>query len=496
MPPTCGAHEMRSVSGPTDRVVIVGAGLAGLAAAVRLAVAGRQVTLVEREQHPGGRAGTLSIDGYTFDTGPTVLTMIDLIADVFNCAGERMEDWLTLHPVIPAYRARYHDGSHLDVYPEVARMANEIERVCGAAEARGYERFVVFLRRLYRAEMNDFINRNHDSVVDMLTPNLARLIGMGAFTTLHRKVSSYLKDPRTQKLFSFQAMYAGMSPHRALAIYAIITYMDSVRGVYFPEGGIHALPKALAALADKNGVTVRYGTTISRVVTHGGRATGVVTADGEHIPADVVVLNVDPSYARRTFLNQQPPRLRYAPSCFVLNVGSGANYPHAAHHNIHFGRSWRSTFRQILDDGQLMTDPSFLVTCPTKSDPKLAPTGKNTYYVLFPTPNTTAGLDWSRIGRRYRDEVVRVVTDAGYPGFSGSIEVEHAMAPDDWARLGLPAGSPFTAAHTLSQTGPFRTGNLCGDNIVYAGAGTRPGVGIPMVLISGHLAAERILGRR
>ncbi|NKY24970.1 phytoene desaturase family protein [Nocardia gamkensis] len=487
---------MRTVTGPTDRVVIVGAGLAGLAAAVRLAVAGREVTLVEREDHPGGRAGTLSIDGYTFDTGPTVLTMVDLIEDLFDCAGERMDDWLTLHPVVPAYRAHYHDGSHLDVYSDVPQMAAEIERVCGSAEARGYEKFVSFLHRLYRAEMNDFINRNHDSVFDLLTPNLARLVGMGAFTTLDRKVSSYMKHPHLQKLFSFQAMYAGMSPHRALAIYAIITYMDCVQGVYFPVGGIHALPKALAALAVKNGVTIRYGTAVSRVATHSGRATGVLTADGEHIPADVVLLNVDPSYARRTLLGQRPRRLRYSPSCFVLNVGSSANYPDAAHHNIHFGRAWRSTFRQLLDHGQLMTDPSFLITCPTKSDPALAPSGKNSYYVLFPVPNTTAELDWSRIGRQYRDEIMSVVQESGYPEFASSVEVEHTITPVDWARFGLPAGTPFTAAHSLTQTGPFRAGNIRGDNIVYAGAGTRPGVGVPMVLISGHLAAERILGHR
>jgi phytoene desaturase len=487
---------MRTVSGRTDHVVVVGAGLAGLAAAVRLAVAGRRVTLLEREQHPGGRAGTLSIDGHRFDTGPTVLTMPELIEDLFACAGERMEDWLTLRPVDPAYRARYHDGSHIDVHTDSARMTEEVERVCGPAEAQGYERFVGFLCRLHRAEMNDFINRNHDNFSDLLTPNLARLAGMGAFTTLHRKVASYLKDPRLQKLFSFQAMYAGMSPHRALAIYAVITYMDSVQGVFFPVGGVHALPKALAALAEKNGVTIRYGTTVSRVTTRGGRATGVLTAEGEHIPADVVLLNVDPSYARRTLLDQKPRRLRYAPSCFVLNVGSTAAYPHAAHHNIHFGQSWRSTFSELLDRGQLMTDPSFLVTCPTKSDPALAPPGRNTYYVLFPAPNTTAGLDWSRIGPRYRDEVVSVVQEAGYPGFASSVEVEHVMTPLDWARLGLPAGTPFTAAHTLTQTGPFRTGNISGDNIVYAGAGTRPGVGVPMVLISGHLAAERILGHR
>jgi phytoene desaturase len=486
---------MRTVKGPTDDVVIVGAGLGGLAAALRLAAAGRQVTILEREQTPGGRAGTLSLGGYTFDTGPTVLTMVDLIADLFACVGERMEDWLELQPVVPAYRARYHDGSELNVYPDVHRMSAEIERVCGASEAAGYQRFVEFLGRLYRAEMNDFISRNYDSPLGLLTPNLGRLVAMGAFRRLQNKVSSYLKDPRTQKLFSFQAMYAGTSPYQALAIYAIITYMDSVNGVFFPLGGIHSLPRALASVAEKNGVQIRYQTEVTRVLTTGDRATGVLTATGEHIRADVVVLNPDLSVARTDLLRVDHRRLRYSPSCFVLHAGSRADYPDIAHHNIHFGQSWRTTFAELLDHGKLMTDPSFLVTCPTKSDTALAPPGRNTYYVLFPTPNMNSALDWQRIGGRYRDEVVATVEKAGYHGFGSSIEVEQVQTPHDWAALGLPAGTPFAAAHTLFQTGPFRPGNMYGQNVVFTGSGTRPGVGVPMVLISGQLAAERILGR-
>ncbi len=493
---------MRTVPGPTDRVVIVGAGLAGLSAALRLTGAGRQVTVLEREDVPGGRAGLLERDGYRLDTGPTVLTMPDLIADALDCVGERLEDWLTLLPVDPAYRAYYPDGSTLDVKTDVRAMEAEVERVCGPAEAAGYRRYVDFVSELYRLEMRGFIDRNLDTPLDLLRPGLLRLAALGGFRRLAPKVSTYLKDPRTQRVLSFQAMYAGLSPHQALAIYAVIAYMDSVAGVYFPVGGMHAVPRALAGAAEKHGVEIRYGTEVTRVETRAGRATAVVTADGERVEADVVVLNPDLPVAYRDLLPPEATpsrvkRLDYSPSCFVLHAGSSANYTKTAHHNIHFGRAWKRTFDEIIDRGELMSDPSVLVTHPTRTDPSLAPAGKSLYYVLFPTPHQGAGIDWSVVGPRYRDECVRRVESLGYVGFGDAIEVEHVVTPADWERMGLASGAPFASAHTFGQTGPFRPANLAPayENVVFAGSGTQPGVGVPMVLISGRLAAERVTGR-
>ena len=484
---------MRTVTGPTDRVVVVGAGLSGLSAALRLAGAGRQVTVVERAEVPGGRAGLLELDGYAFDTGPTVLTMPDLIADALACVDERLEDWLELTPLEPLYRAFYPDGSTLDVHADRARMAEEVRRVCGPEEARGYERYVDFVTRLYALERRDFIDRNTDSPLGLLTPNLARLVALGGFRRLAPKVASYLKDPRTQRLFSFQAMYAGLAPHDALALYAVIAYMDSVAGVVFPKGGMHAVPRALAGAAEKHGVTFRYGEQVARVVVENGRATAVETTTGDRLPADVVVLTTDVPQ------DLLPParhrRLRYSPSCFLLLAGSSASYAKTAHHNLHFGQAWRSVFRELIDDGRLMTDPSLLVTNPTSTDPALAPAGKQSYYVLVPTPNADAGIDWDVVGPRYRDEVVARLEGLGYKGFGDAIEVEHVTTPADWQRLGMAHGTPFGPAHTFRQTGPFRPGNLLLDNVVRAGSGTRPGVGVPMVLLSGRLAAERVLGR-
>jgi phytoene desaturase len=488
---------MRTVTGRTDHVVVVGAGLAGLSAALRLAGAGRRVTLLERESMPGGRAGLVADAGYRFDNGPTVLTMPDLIADAFEAVGEDMADWLTLHPLDPFYRAWFADGSSLDVKPDPAAMTDEIRRVCGPAEAAGYERYVDFVTQLYRYELNDFIDRNIDSPFDLLTPNLARLAAIGGFRRMAPKVNQYLKDSRTQRVLSFQAMYAGMSPFDALALYCVIAYMDSVAGVFAPEGGMHAVPEAMAAAAQKHGVDIRYGVEVVHVERRGARAVAVHTADGERIACDALVLNPDLPVAARDLLGAEPwslRRLRYSPSCFLLLAGSRAGYTKVAHHNIHFGRSWQGVFDQLIDRGELMSDPSFLVSNPTHSDASLAPEGRHVYYVFFPTPNTTAGIDWSVERPRYREHVLEMLEARGYVGFTDAVEIEHIIDPADWERRGMEAGSPFASAHSFLQTGPFRPKNLWGENIVFAGSGTTPGVGVPMVLISGRLAAERITG--
>lgn len=490
---------MRTIKGKSDHVVVVGAGLAGLSTALRLAGAGREVTIVEREAVPGGRNGLLNKSGYAFDTGPTVLTMPDLISDALACVGEKLEDWLELMPLQPLYRAFYHDGSQLDVHANTAQMEAEIEKVIGSDEASGYRRYVDFVTKLYKYEMNDFIDRNIDTPLNLLTPNLARLIALGGFRKLAPKVSQFLKDPRTQKVYSFQAMYAGVSPQQALAIYAVIAYMDSVNGVFFPRGGMHAVPRALAAAAQKHGVTIKYNTTVEKIERNNSRATAVITSTGERIECDALVLNPDLPVAWRDLLGKTPwsvKRLNYSPSCVTILAGSSKSYDHLAHHNIHFGQSWDGVFDELIKKKTLMSDPSLLVTIPSKDDPALAPAGKHSYYILFPTPNLDADIDWKITKSKYRDQMLRTMEERGYHGFAESIEVEHITTPLEWEQMGLERGAPFASAHTFFQTGPFRPRNMAKgfENVVFTGSGTQPGVGVPMVLISGRLAAERIVG--
>lgn len=489
----------RTTTGKSDHVVVVGAGLAGLAAAMRLVAAGRQVTVLEQAAAPGGRAGMVTLTGasgdYHLDNGPTVLTMPGLIEDCFTALGEDCADWLTMDPVDPLYRAEFADGSGLSVHANPEQMATAIHDFAGPQEAAGYRRYVDFVTELYRYEMNDFIDRNIDTPLDLLTPNLARLAAIGGFRKLAPVVADYFADDRLQRIFSFQSLYAGVAPQQAMALYAVIAYMDSVAGVYFPRGGMTKIPHAMAAAAEKYGAAFQYNTTVASVEHSNGRASAVITTDGTRYPCDAVVLNPDLPVARQQLLGKPLRRtLTYSPSCWLMLAGSSASYPNLHHHTISFGHAWSKVFTE-LTSGQLMSDPSILLSSPTVSDPTLAPPGKNCYYVLLPTPNMTAGLDWAKIGPAYREQALQTLEDRGYTGFAAGIEAEHITTPQDWLRRGMAAGAPFAAAHLFSQTGPFRPSNIWGENVVFTGSGTQPGVGVPMVLISGKLAAERITGR-
>jgi phytoene desaturase len=492
---------IKTVKGKTDHVVIVGAGLAGLSAAIHLASSGRKVTILERETFPGGRNGILKKAGYSFDTGPTVLTMPSLIEEIFDSVGEKLSDWLDLMPLEPLYRTTFHDGSVINVYPEFEKMSAEIESKIGSSEAAGYKKYVDFVTKLYKYEMNDFIDRNIDSPFQLLTPNLAKLIAIGGFRKLAPKVSDFLKDERTQKIFSFQAMYAGVSPQQALAIYAVIAYMDSINGVYFPRGGMHALPRAMAAVAQKHGVEIKYGFEVDQLEVKNNSVVAAISKTGDRVSGEAFVLNPDLPIAWRDLLGITPRKvagLKYSPSCFLMLAGSSKSYPHLAHHNIHFGNSWDRVFTEIIDDGKLMSDPSFLVTVPSKDDPTLAPSGKESYYILFPTPNLSADINWKTETPKYRESILKKMEATGYSGFADSIEVEDITTPLEWKERGMEMGAPFASAHTFFQTGPFRPSNLAKgfSNVVFTGSGTQPGVGVPMVLISGKLAAQRITGKK
>jgi phytoene desaturase len=500
------------VPGPTDHVVVVGAGLSGLSAALHLLGSGRRVTVLELAAHPGGRAGRLDLRGpsgeYRVDTGPTVLTMPEIVDEALAAVGEKLADRLDLIRLEPAYRARFADGSTIDVHTDPDAMEAEIAARVGGSDAAGYRRLRRWLTELYRVQIGTFIGANMNSPLTILTPDLARLAALGGFGRLGPKIGGFVGDERLRRIFSFQALYAGLSPDRALAAYGVIAYMDTVAGVWFPRGGMRTVPAALADAAAAAGAEFRYGLRVTGLVRGGDRAVGVRFEDGDgelgRVDADAVVLTPDLPMTYR-LLGRTPRRpvpMRWAPSAVVAHLGGRAPAESGAeggdaHHTISFGAAWGRTFDEILHRGELMSDPSLLLTTPTVSDPGLAPAGRHLRYLLAPCPNTAiSDLDWPRLGPAYTEELLGVLEARGIELMDGPPEVCSVMTPHDWAGAGLAAGTPFSAAHTFAQTGPFRPRNRPAgwSNVVLAGCGTTPGVGVPTTLISGRLAAARITG--
>jgi phytoene desaturase len=460
------------------------------------------VTVVERGAGPGGRAGRIERDGYVLDTGPSVFTAPELVEDALAAVGEKLADRLELVPLATTYRAQFADGSALDVRADPDEFAAEVERLCGPAEAAALRAYLAELAELYRLQLTTFIDRNLDSPLDLVGPELVALARRGGFGRLSRFVDRRFTDDRLRRLFSFQALYAGVSPFRAVAAYAVIAQLDIGAGVWHPVGGIGAVPAALAAAAADAGVAFRYGTGVERLDVRGGRVDGVLLDGGERLAADAVVVTTDrPADLVPGLRTRRRPV--YSPSCVALHLGVRDPLPGQAHHTISFGGAWRQVFDELTREGRPMSDPSLLVSMPSATDRTLAPDGGQVLSVVAPTPNLdprsggNPGIDWDALAPRYREEVLGVLEARGWTGLTGAIEVEHLDTPLTWARQGMAAGTPFSLAHTFGQTGPFRPSTLPRsgpENVVLAGSSVQPGVGVPMVLISGRLAAERITG--
>ena len=483
------------------RVVVVGAGFGGLSAACHLAGSGHDVLLLERDGHAGGRAGVWQAEGFTFDTGPVVLTMEPYLRAVFAAAGEAMEDHVELIPVDPMYRANFADGSTVEVKRGVEAMAEELRVASGAAAADSFVKFAGWLGDLAAVEVPGFIDRNFDGLASMAWPvtPLTRLLRLGALGKFDAAVRRHFDDERLRRLFSFQALYAGMSPMKALAAFAVITWMDTVEGVWYARGGIASVAEGMARALEKAGGEIRFDAEVDRVERGlDGRVSGVRLVSGDVERADAVVINADLPGAYDLLPGISPPRVLrrgvYSPSCLVWLAGvRGALPAGTTHHNIHFGEQWDEAFDDLLAKGKPMEDPSLLVSVASHTDPTLAPDGAHSLYVLEPLPNLRDATVALRTGER-TEALRNRIAALGYPVREGDVQVERSTGPSEWQQMGLVNGTPFSLAHRFFQSGPFRASNVEKrvPGVFFAGSGTQPGVGVPMVLLSGRLAAERV----
>ncbi|WP_280233555.1 phytoene desaturase family protein [Nocardia cyriacigeorgica] len=505
---------MRRISGPADRVVVVGAGLAGLAAALHLRGAGHSVTVLERADHVGGRVGRYRFEDYEIDSGATVLTLPELIDEALAAVGHDRESGTTplrIHRLDPSYHARFADGSDIRVHADPDRMAAEVARTCGPDEADRYRRLRDWLARIYRAEFGEFMDTNFDSPLDMVRlprkrAALLELVRLGGFGRLGPRVRHFLRDERLTRLFTFQALYAGLPPAQALAVYGAIPHMDTSLGVYFPEGGMRAIADTMAEALVAAGGRLELGAEVTGVDYAAGRARRVRLATGAAVECDAVIVTADLGDIARFGLRRRRG-LRASPSAVVAHgtipAAVAATWPIQAHHTIDFGAAWERTFAEIAArrGGRLMSDPSLLLTRPALSDPGLhidrADGRYEPFSLLAPCPNLdSAPLDWPALGPAYLRELLTVLERRGYHGIAEHFRLDHLDTPRTWLDQGMLSGTPFSAAHLFRQTGPFRPRNLPhgSDNVVIAGCGTTPGVGVPTAVLSGKLAANRIIG--
>ena len=475
------------------RVVVVGAGFGGMAAALRARRLGFEVTLVDRMPALGGRARVFQQDGFTFDAGPTVITAPQLIGELFALFGERMAEHVTMLPVRPWYRILFADGRSFD-YGSSAGEMREAVATFAPADLDGYDRLMERSRALFEVGFDRYGAHSFDTLGAMLRA-LPALVRLGGYRSLSGLVRSCIKDEALRRVFSLQPLLVGGHPFRTPAIYALIPYLEQRWGIWFPRGGTGALVAALEALMVRHGVTVQCGRTVTRIVAEHGRTSGVAFEDGSVLAADIVIANADAPQVHAVLadgagrLPSRVDRMQYSFGLFVMCFGTDRSWPDVAHHTIVLGERWKALLDQIFDGAVVPSDPSLYLHRPAATDPSLQPAGQDGFYVLAPVPNLRAPIDWARAAPLLRDHVVAALEQRVLPGLSQHIVTERIMTPVDFASDYLSRhGAGFSVAPTLMQSAWLRFHNRARlPGLYLVGAGTHPGAGVPGVLTSAKL---------
>ena len=496
---------------PTQRIVVIGSGFGGLAAAVRLAVRGHDVTLVEKRDQPGGRAYVYRQDGFTFDGGPTVITAPWLITELFALAGRVPKDYVTLTSIDPFYRIYFPDGDHFNYAGNHDAMLAEIRRFSPYPEdIDGYLEFVRRTERIFAKGFTELAATPFLHLTDMLkiVPDLARL---QSHRSVYGLVSKFIKDDRLRQVLSFHPLLVGGNPFQTTSIYTLIHHLEREWGVWFAMGGTGAVVDALVRLFGELGGKLHLNAEVGEITTHGRRATGVRLRDGREFPADVVVCNAEvagayqgllPAAIRKKYTDRRLARTRYSMSLVVIYFGTDRHYrgedgPALAHHNIILGPRYGPLLHDIFTAKTLADDFSLYLHIPTITDPSLAPPGCEACYVLAPVPHLGGKTDWATESRLYRDRIMGFLEDHYLPDLSKHLVTEHMIDPRHFRdTLNSYQGSAFSVEPILTQSAWFRPHNRSEElpNLYFVGAGTHPGAGLPGVLCSAKIAADLIAG--
>jgi phytoene desaturase len=490
----------------TNTAIVIGGGIGGLATAALLGRHGYAVTLLEKNVRLGGRANYFEADGFRFDMGPSWYLMPDVFEHFFALMGENVEDHLSLTRLDPSYRIVFRDsGETIDMFSDLRRDLATFERLePGSGEA--LRRYLEQSEVQYGIAVEQFMYRNRNGFADFLDRKTA-MQGrrLHVFENMHRYLSRSFRTDAVRKILEYQLVFLGSSPYRTPALYNIMSHIDFNLGVFYPRGGIYSIVEALTELGRRHGVHHRSEAPVAAIESEGGRATGVRLVSGERLQADVIVSNADLHHTEtallpkgaRSYSERYWSRQTLAPSAFILYLGLRGRVPKLIHHNLGFGADWQRGFAEIFDKPAWPSDPSYYVCAPSRTDPDVAPEGHENLFVLVPVAPSLpmSDADVATYRRRVLD---LLATDFDVPDLEQRIVLERTYTSRDFvADYHALGGSALGLAHTLRQT-VFRPNNVSKKlaNLFYVGAGTSPGIGMPICLISAELVLKRIIGDR
>ena len=489
-------------------VVVIGAGIGGIAAATHLARQGLHVTVVEKNPRPGGRCDQFTHEGHRFDSGPTLFVMPRLYEAEFAALGTPMHELLDLQRVDPTYHLVFDDGGQLALTSDMKSMYEQLESI-QPGSFQGYLRYMEEGNRHYDLAIERLVNKDFRTASQFFTPsNIPLIFSLKPLVKHYRNMSAYFKEPRLKAAFTFQDVYMWLSPFEAPATFSIMPYNELAHGVWYPRGGMYQIVEALVELARQAGVDFIFDAEVEKIEVNGARARGVAFNDGSRLEAGTVVANADLPYVYNDLLPKDGlaeglMRKRY--SCSVISFFWGVDRPYKelGAHTLFLADDYRKNFDSIINDLSLPENPSLYVHAPARLDACMAPPGEDTLIGIVPVghlgengqTSSMGEQDWREMQKRARQAIFRRLAILGITDLEAHLKFEICYSPLSWKkRYNLVKGSTHGLCHNLTQLGYFRPRNRHPHykNLYFVGASTHPGTGMPTALVSARLAAERI----
>jgi len=486
--------------------VVIGAGLGGLSAAMRLGSKGYSVTVIDRLDRVGGRGSSVSKNGFRFDLGPTILTVPQVFEKLWQDCGRNFAADVDLVPLDPFYEIRWQDGTRFQVRSGEKDMLAEVSRNF-PDDLKGYNKFLEDCEKRYVFGFEGLGRKPMNKIWDLLK-ELPGFIRLRADRSVYAHVSARVKDPKFRMALSFHPLFIGGDPRNVTSMYILVSHLEKAFGVHYVKGGVQALADAMAAVVKEQGGQVLLNSSVETITQNNQRASGVVLDNGLKINAEIVVSNADPGWTynnllrghkKRRWSEKRLKKSRWSMGLFVWYFGTRntrEKWQDVGHHTILNGPRYRGLLSDIFDKCFLAEDMSIYLHRPSVTDPSVAPTGDDCFYALSPVPNlkTATPIDWFKEIDIYKDKM-RMVLEKTIPGFSDDIVSEHILTPKDFEERYLsPFGSGFSLEPRIFQSAWFRPHNISEEieNLYLVGAGTHPGAGIPSVVTSSEVLAKLV----
>lgn len=487
------------------KVIIVGAGVAGLAAGIRLLSEGYDVEMFEKQSMVGGKMNQIEEEGFKFDVGPTIIMMPHIYRDVFKAAGKDPDDYIPMKELDPIYVLNFPDGEVHRVSSGLPKLTELLESI-SPEDTQGYLAYLADVYKRYLVAKDEFIEKSFRHKGDFYNPkSLINALKLKTFDDAYTSISKFVKDENLRKSLAFQTLYIGVSPYNGPSIYTIIPMIELLYGVWYMPGGMYTMAKSMERLFLELGGNLNLDTEVKEILIEGDRAYGVKLESGEEF-ADFIVCNADFPYAMKKlvktnkgkYTDEKIDGMEYSASCFLMYLGLDKKYENLEVHNVRFSKDFDKNISDIFEDYVFPEDPSMYLYTPSKIDDTVAPEGKEALYVLVPVPEMSRGnISWDDEDlEKYREKVLDLLTEIeGLEDIRENIVFERCFTPKDFEReFNAYNGATFGLKPTLMQSNYFRPHNKfdhC-EGLYFCGSSVHPGAGVPIVLTSAKLVAEEI----